>query len=153
MQLLQHGLGELPTLLGEVDAVASKTKLLGFNAAILAAQAGREGRSFAIVAEQMKALNQRAEASTRKLHLLVDGLQRALNRANRALTPEPTYVGTAPAERSTMTTPRPELPKEVPEVPAIPERPQPEVREVPSTPHGPEIPAKPPELPETPGAS
>lgn len=155
LQALRAGLGELPALLREVDAVAAKTKLLGFNAAILAAQAGSEGRSFAIVAEQMKALNQRAEAATKRLHLTVDGLQRAAARATelREAAPRdardpPAFAhaprGFDPTGGTSMPTPRPPPPQEVPDVPAPPERPAPEVVEVPAAPEIPELPRTPP---------
>lgn len=120
-------------MLREVDAVASKTKLLGFNASILAAQAGSEGRSFAIVAEQMKALNQRAEAATKRLHLCVDGLQRAVARA----------LEVQPNQGGLMDTPRPPHASDTPESPAPPQSPTPEVRPVSPTPEVPELPGPP----------
>lgn len=72
-------LAELLRLAKEVEDVAAKTKLLGFNAAIVAAQAGEHGKPFLVVAEQMKALNQRTyqaahalEDAHRRLHATVD---------------------------------------------------------------------------------
>lgn len=137
LRTLRQGLGELPAMLREVDAVASKTKLLGFNASILAAQAGSEGRSFAVVAEQMKALNQRAEAATKRLHLCVDGLQRA---AARALEVQPNQGGF-------MDTPRSPHAFAAPESPAPPEGPTPEVQPVSPEPEVPKLP-EPPTAPE-----
>ena len=84
---LRDTIDGLTPVLHEFAAVAAKTKLLGFNASIVAAQAGSEGRSFAVVAEQMKSLNQRATVATGLLSAQVDALQRGARRLDLALHP------------------------------------------------------------------
>ena len=84
-EALVRGVAEIGTLTAELQDVVAKTKLLGFNAAIVAAQAGEQGRSFGVVAEQMKALNQRALRAVRQLLLE----QRALASACAAAEPAP----------------------------------------------------------------
>lgn len=75
---LQHALDDILQVTKEIDDVAAKTKLLGFNAAIVAAQAGEQGKSFAVVADQMKALNVRSLAAARALSERTQALARAV---------------------------------------------------------------------------
>lgn len=75
---LQHALDGILQATKEIHDVAAKTKLLGFNAAIVAAQAGEQGKSFAVVAEQMKALNLRSLAAAKTLSERTQALVRAM---------------------------------------------------------------------------
>lgn len=57
--------GEIGSIIGLIQAIASRTKLLALNAAIEAARAGEAGRGFAVVAQEVKALaGQTAGAAT-----------------------------------------------------------------------------------------
>jgi methyl-accepting chemotaxis protein len=58
-----------------IEDVASETQLLSLNAAIIASQAGENGRAFGVVAEQVKELAVRTAQSTRQIAELVKGIQ------------------------------------------------------------------------------
>ncbi len=61
---LKTAAGEVGSILGIIDGVASQTSLLALNATIEAARAGEAGRGFAVVASEVKALAaQSAQAS------------------------------------------------------------------------------------------
>ncbi|UMY16275.1 methyl-accepting chemotaxis protein [Methylobacterium organophilum] len=66
-------------IIATVNDISERTHLLALNAAIEAAAAGESGRSFAIVASEMKLLADQAKAATVQVRTLLSEIQRGIN--------------------------------------------------------------------------
>jgi methyl-accepting chemotaxis protein len=94
-----QAVGEIIT---SVNDISERTHLLALNAAIEAAAAGENGRSFAVVASEMKALADQAKDATAQVRSILGDIQRGIN-SSVMLTEEAVKRVAAGKERTDIT--------------------------------------------------
>lgn len=100
IKLLEQKASEIQSITDVIDGISSQTNLLALNAAIEAARAGEQGRGFAVVADEVRALAAKTAQATNQIG---DMLNQISNETNETTTVMTTIVEQTDSVVNTMT--------------------------------------------------